>query len=77
MAYDFDKMARDLVGDGKKPNIFFVTSGKTVVGVLFNEVAAISAARALGETRRVLVEDRLRGEVWGNERHIHMQRVRA
>jgi len=68
-----DIMARDLVGDGKSPNLFFVTTsvGK-VMAVILNKSAAIEFAIA---EHAYLVEDRIHGEVWGSPEYLAVQRV--
>lgn len=66
-------MARDLVGDGKAPNLFFVTTARgKVTAVITSKAAAISFAEATGG---YLVEDRKQGEVWGSPAYLHAQRV--
>lgn len=62
---DFQEMARQLVGDGKMPNVFFVTDNQGVVlaVVTTNRGDATQTAVAIGG---YLVEDRLEGCVWGN-----------
>jgi hypothetical protein len=71
---EFEKMASKYVGDGKTPNRFFVTVSGKVTALSGSKKAAIAAAQALGEHDRVIVEDRLEGEVWGNEMHHRLQR---
>lgn len=68
----FEKMASKIVGDGKKPNRFFVTLGGKVVALLESEGAAVAAAKALGEAQSVRVEDRLVGTVWENEHELRL-----
>jgi hypothetical protein len=54
-------LARDYVGDGKSPNLYFVTSDR---GTTDKEIA-IEYAQIVSRTdNECLVEDRKHGEVW-------------
>ena len=70
-----DALARDLVGDGKTPNLFFVTnrSGR-VTAIITSKAAALEFAGASGA---YLVEDRMHGEVWGSLAYLRAQQVEA
>jgi hypothetical protein len=60
-----DAMAAAMVGDGRRPNLFFVSDRKHGVCAVFAEEAeALQHARAFGY---FLVEDRLCGEFWSSE----------
>ena len=61
-----EQMARDLVGDGKSPNLYFVVQSSNVVCVTPNKDIARAVANALGEAQRVIIEDRRTGNVWEN-----------
>lgn len=68
---NLDEMARDLVGDGKKPNLFFVTvDGKTLAAFDDMDRAKWYAQRSFGapaaQEYPVQIEDRLMGVVWEN-----------
>lgn len=65
-------MARDLVGDGKTPNLFFVTNARgNTKAILTKEDEAIDFAERHGY---YLVEDRKHGEVWGSPAYNRAQR---
>jgi hypothetical protein len=72
---DLNELARHVVGDGKKPNLYFVNQWGKVVAVSWSKEAAVAAAKALGEAKGVLVEDRLHGEVWANDRYRRSQQA--
>jgi hypothetical protein len=66
-------MARDLVIDGKGPNLFFVSaSNGKVTAVISTKGAAVDFAEA---TNAYLVEDRKHGEVWGSPAYLRAQRI--
>ena len=67
-----DDLARDLVGDGNHPNLYFVTNnrGQTLVVMLSKEDAIEYALNVGG----YLVEDRINGEVWGSAEYNRVQR---
>lgn len=72
-----DDMACNFVGDGQRPNMFFITTRGHTCAVLRSREIAILAAEAMGETHSVLVEDRLHGEVWGNRTYHASQESEA
>ena len=62
----FESMARELVGDGKSPNLYFVSlSGKIQMAASRLDIAQ-RVAEALGESSPVVLEDRKTGVVWEN-----------
>lgn len=63
--YNLEDMARDMVGDGKSPNMFFATNseGKVLAIVAGTKTDGIKVGKALGA---YLVEDRKNGVVWGS-----------
>jgi hypothetical protein len=59
-----EAMARNMVGDGKEPNIYFVSVGGTIVCVTTSREIADAAASSLGwNNKEVLIEDRKHGTV--------------
>jgi hypothetical protein len=73
---DLDDLAVNLVGDGKEPNLYFVSvlNGEgSVIAILTDQNAAMTTALSLGEDYPVLVEDRLNGEIWGNRCYERLQ----
>lgn len=59
-------LARDLVGDGKTPNLYFVTDGSDVVAVVRSFTAAYRQWRSLAcctPLRECALEDRLFGVI--------------
>jgi hypothetical protein len=58
-----EKLATDLVGDGKGPNLYFVsaTSESGIVAIFVDRQAALNWAE---ETNAFSVEDRENGEVF-------------
>jgi hypothetical protein len=63
---NLDAMAREMTGDGKSPNLFFVSQGPKVVTLATSHKAAMGAAYALGNVDPVLVSDRAEGVLWAN-----------
>jgi hypothetical protein len=63
---NLDTMAREMTGDGKSPNLFFVSQGPKVVTLATSHKAAMGAAYALGNVDPVLVTDRAEGILWAN-----------
>lgn len=61
--YNLQDMARDYVGDGKSPNMFFATDakGKVLAVIASNKTDAVRFATSSGA---YLLEDRKHGEVW-------------
>ena len=64
-----EKMAKNLVGDGKKPNVFFVIFRNSVRGVFACRVDAFEFAedlrnKGLFVRKGVVVEDRLHGVIY-------------
>jgi hypothetical protein len=80
-----DKMASEVVGDGKSPNLYFVTfvqfedrpvdESWGTIAVFSDPDMARDFAESLGNHRAVLVEDRLNGEVWTNRTYDRMQGI--
>jgi hypothetical protein len=71
----FNEIARELVGDGKEPNLYFVTKcneGDTIA-ILQDRKMAIDLATSLGEDEPIIVEDRLNGVDWMNEADYRIQ----
>jgi hypothetical protein len=67
-----EDMARDMVGDNKAPNLFFVTNeAGNVIAVITDITDAIEFAKTTGA---YLVEDRKSGEVWGSRAYHDVQR---
>lgn len=65
---ELDELAKDMVGDGKSPNYYFVSHqgpgpapGAIVTAMFRDAEPAIAYAKASGG---ILVEDRKSGEVW-------------
>ena len=61
---ELENLARDMVGDGKRPNLYFVTDGGTVTMVTRDRVAARGAWYDLSMRRPLqecALEDRLTG----------------
>jgi len=68
-----EALASEVVGDGKLPNLFFVTNSRgKVTAIIKSKVGAIDFAKATGA---YLVEDRLTGEVWGSPAYLSAQRA--
>ena len=63
---NLDAMAREMTGDGKSPNLFFVSQAAKVVTLATSHKAAMGAAYALGNVDPVLVTDRSEGVLWAN-----------
>lgn len=62
-------MPRTLVGDGKTPNIFFVTNtetGNTIAVLVGDDMETAAIALADNRTEPLMVEDRLNGVVHDN-----------
>jgi hypothetical protein len=72
--YNLEDMARDMVGDGKSPNLFFSTDnkGKVLAIVAGTKTDGIKVGKALGA---YLVEDRKTGEVWGSPAYEKAQMI--
>lgn len=65
---NLNDMACQMVGDGKKPNLYFVTiDGKTVAASEDFNRAVDVAERMAGSDTPALVEDRETGVVWEND----------
>ena len=63
-----EKMASDLIGDGKSPNLFFVTQGGNVILVTQRKDFAVSAWEAIATLREEsAVEDRKTGVLYSVE----------
>jgi len=63
-----DDLARDIVGDGQLPNIFFVTVEGEVEATFLVEEDALEYANSWSTYKKlVLVEDRLTGITWESE----------
>jgi hypothetical protein len=61
---ELEKLARDMIGDGKSPNLYFVTLKGAVVSVDTDVNRALAAWRALAYAeplRECALEDRLYG----------------
>lgn len=59
-----EALARDMVGDGKSPNVYFVTDGGTVTTITRDKDVARRAWEALAARRPLqesMLEDRLTG----------------
>lgn len=71
--YNLKGMARDMVGDGKSPNMFFLTDPKgEVLAVL--KTTKSEAIRIAGVVNGAyLLEDRKHGEVWGSPEYERAQ----
>jgi len=72
--YNLEEMAKDLVGDSKSPNMFFLTNsdGKVIALVATTKTDAVRVATTLGA---YLVEDRKHGEVWGSPEYEKAQEI--
>jgi len=56
-------LASDIIGDSKRPNIYFVSKKAKVVAIFLDQEEAIEYAINNGATA---VEDRLTGVIWGD-----------
>jgi hypothetical protein len=65
-----DVMAREMVGDGKNPNLYFVSDTSHVLACFTRKQDAVDFAMLVGAD---IVEDRLHGEVWGSELYYASQ----
>lgn len=71
-----EAQARSLVGDGKSPNIYFVTVSGKVSALFRDERLARDYAQLRVPTNvPVIIEDRKTGVVWENEVSLKAQRV--
>ena len=70
-----NELAKEMVGDGKSPNAYFITvRDQTVMLILEGnglddesaKANAIAIAEQFSDSVPVIVEDRLHGEVWAN-----------
>lgn len=66
-----EKLATEIVGDGKDPNLYFVNRQGVIVAITRDEDHARAIAGAYGG--RVLIEDRKTGIVWENEASLREQ----
>ena len=71
-AYNLQDLARDMVGDGKAPNLFFVTDSAGKV-LAITSTTKSDAVRVAGVVGGYLVEDRKHGEVWGSPEYERAQ----
>lgn len=75
-----DQLATDLVGDGRLPELFFLSENGICVAVLRVEAErALELARSLDRAyfnpdTELLLESRKAGEVWGNEAYYRRQK---
>lgn len=64
--YNLENIARDLVGDGKTPNLFFVTDKAGLVRAILRTTKSEAIRVAGVVTGAYLLEDRKNGEVWSS-----------
>jgi hypothetical protein len=72
--YNLQDLARDMVGDSKSPNLWFLTdsAGKVMAIISTSKTDALRVANSIGA---YLVEDRKHGEVWGSPEYEKAQSV--
>lgn len=58
-----DKMAQQYVGDGKKPNLYFVNVVGKIKAVCTEVADAMDIARSY-PSGKAMIEDRLTGQYW-------------
>lgn len=68
---ELEELASKLIGDGRSPNVYFVTNSSGNVAAIFTlKSEAIDYAE---DTGRYLVEDRKNGEVWSSPEYDRRQ----
>lgn len=72
----FEDKARTTVGDGKSPNLYFVTTYDERSGAVVGIVRSLQDAKDVAKNYNgpVMVEDRQTGVVWENEASLRFQR---